>query len=132
NLAFYDTERKLLKVRTLWDCTTTNSLLVIRDGLTVITATEEEIPEDNSLVVYPNPSQANTNLTFETIIKQTADYEIEIFNMAGTSIYKQDLGRILENEPLKHRWNSQNIRGVLIVKLKNNLGKVVSKKIIIE
>lgn len=132
NLAYYNTEQKILKIRTLWDCNTTNSLLVVRDGLSVITATENEIVDDNSFVVYPNPSQANTNLTFETIIKQTADYEIEIFNTSGTSVYKQVLGRILENEPLKHRWNSQNIRGFLIVKLKNNLGKVVSKKIIIE
>ncbi len=132
NLAYYNAEQKILKVRTLWDCTTINSLLVVRDGLSVITATENEIVDDNSLIVYPNPSQVNTELTFETIIKQTANYEIEIYNTAGTNIYKQDLGRIIENEPLKHRWNNQNIRGVLIVKLKNNLGKVVSKKVIIE
>ncbi len=132
NVAYYDTERKVLKVRTLWDCSTTNSLLVVRDGLSVITATEDELIEESTLNVYPNPSQANTELTFETIITQTAHYELEIYNMAGKSIYKQDLGKISQNEPLKHHWNNQNIRGVLIIQLTNNLGKVMNKKIVIE
>ncbi|MCU0323662.1 MAG: DUF4968 domain-containing protein [Spirosomaceae bacterium] len=130
NVAFYDINSKILAVRYLWNCNTTSQVTIVREGLLIVTSTEDEI--ENSLKVYPNPSHSNSEIQIQSIATKSADYHLEIINSAGAKIYEYGFGRIIQDETLTHKWNPKNMSGVFVVRLKNDLGQIISKKIVIE
>ncbi|MFN3851204.1 MAG: TIM-barrel domain-containing protein [Spirosomataceae bacterium] len=130
NVAFYDLNNKVLSVRYSWNCNNTSRVTVIREGLLIVTSTEDEV--QNSLQIYPNPSRANSDIEIRAITTKIADYTLEIISTTGATIYEHKFGRLTKDEELNHKWNPKNLSGVFVVRLKNDLGQIISKKIVIE
>ncbi|NIJ55723.1 TIM-barrel domain-containing protein [Dyadobacter arcticus] len=129
--AFYDHLAKQLKIRYDWDCKAQSTITILRDGLSVVTGIESRFDE-NTLMVYPNPSQPQTPLTVKATIPYSGDYTLEIFNSSGRNVLQQPLGMQSQGALLNSKVDVTNLHGLYILKLKNAEGKFSAKSIIIE
>lgn len=131
NLAYYNTAEKQLKVRYQWNCTVPTKVVVLREGLSILTATEEPLADVGRLTVYPNPSKANAEINIEAQITETGNYHVEIIDAVGVSVYQRSLGKQVQGTALSHSLNTAHWRGVFLVRLQHESGKMMIKKIVI-
>lgn len=90
-------------------------------------------PEDFMLTCYPNPFNAQTNISFS--LKEAMPVSIEIFNNSGQKIKSIYENKMLQNGPHIIHWDGKNEQGITVssglyfYRLKTNKSKV-SKKLI--
>ncbi|SKB99786.1 TIM-barrel domain-containing protein [Dyadobacter psychrophilus] len=127
--AYYDLLKRQLKVQFDWDCNVTANISVLREGLSVITGSE---PGLNSKVlnVFPNPGRAP--LSVEISIPESGFYELDIYNLAGKSVYKQSLGQHSKGKVLDLSLDLQLSGGAYLVRLRNSQGQFFTRKIVIQ
>lgn len=80
-----------------------NTVLNVNRGAYGITTTVQELTAENfSMSLYPNPASLSTQL--EVNLKNSAAYQIEMFDMLGKSVYSQrfngSTGKNIYNVPL--------------------------------
>ena len=129
--AYYNLADKQLKIRYDWDCKIPLNITVIRDGLSVITATEPGETE-NILNVFPNPALAREPLSVKIRFIESGDYTLEIFNILGAVVTYQTLGKQAKGKILDVKIDVKKLQGSYVVKLKNEKNRSVAKTIIVE
>lgn len=129
NTAYYDLLGKQLKVQFDWDCNTTANIAVTREGLDVITGSEPNI-QDEVLTVFPNP--ARPPVSVKVTVPETGLYELEVYNVAGISVYKRTLGQHSKGKVLDLNLDLRFSTGAYLVRLRNNHGQFFTKKIVIQ
>lgn len=129
NTAYYDLLGKQLQVQFDWDCNTTANIAVTREGLDVITGSEPKA-DDLVLNVFPNP--ARSPVSVKVNVPETGSYELEVYNVAGVSIYKSALGQHSKGKVLDLSLDLRVSGGAYVVRLRNGQGQFFSKKIVIQ
>lgn len=128
--AFYNTDTRQLTVRFKWEPGVNSRLVIYREGLSVLTP-NEPLVESGRMSVYPNPIASHQVITIESDAV-SGDYELDIFNTAGTRIYHHLLGKYSGGQRIKHQWNSGANKGAFMVRIWNKEGDMVTKKLVIE
>jgi oligosaccharide 4-alpha-D-glucosyltransferase len=129
--AYYDLSTKQLKIRYQWECALKSTLVIERDGLSLITAVEE-IPENELLNVYPNPGRPDQPIQVTAKIPETGNFELEIIDQKGITVYSKSLGKLKKGTLIDSQIDVKNLRGIYIVRLKSPSGKTRAKTILIE
>ncbi|MCF0064041.1 T9SS type A sorting domain-containing protein [Dyadobacter chenwenxiniae] len=129
NTAYYNLLGKQLKVQFDWDCNTTAAIAVTRDGLDVITGSEPNV-NDSVLTVFPNP--AGSRVSVKVTVPETGFYDLEVYNVAGISVYKSTLGQHSKGKVLDLSLNLRVSSGAYLVRLWNDQGQFFTKKIVIQ
>ena len=130
-LSYYNVATKQLKIRYLWNCNERVQISIERNGLAIITGIDEELAESSFFSVHPNPVQAGQNITITTNIPSTGRYTLELLSEQGTVLSQVNIGKQSKGVVLKQNWEMPVVRGVHIIRLIEENGIVVSKKIVI-
>ncbi|NAY92876.1 T9SS type A sorting domain-containing protein [Muricauda sp. JGD-17] len=81
---------------------------------------DENTAEDNSIVIYPNPSNEYFNIKAD----DESEFQVEIFDLAGRLISTKNIGKRLDTESLAN--------GTYIAKFRElKTEKVTLKKLIV-
>lgn len=94
----------------------------------IITGFNTSSTIENSVMIYPNPSNGSFNLTFNTVSK--SNYKIQVANALGQIVYQENLkgvsGNYSKNIDLAHFG-----KGVYTVNINNNGNSQSLKKVVI-
>ncbi|MBA3705522.1 MAG: T9SS type A sorting domain-containing protein [Bacteroidetes bacterium] len=94
----YILQPTLSGTETIWDSGTSNSITsfvpskspsCFAAGKCAITTDTKEIPKDQNLLIYPNPSNGTFTLSYSGVEKRSA--KIIVYNMIGEQIYSKDI-----------------------------------------
>ena len=130
-MAYYDVLAKKLSIRYQWDCNVKSVLSVLRDGLSIVTGIEEPA-EKELLNVFPNPVLSGSVMTVKANITGGGNYNLKIFSQSGIVVKSQPIGKKTKGDKLDLSLDIRDLHGAFVVKLQNENGSSITKKIIIQ
>jgi oligosaccharide 4-alpha-D-glucosyltransferase len=132
DIAYFNFQEKLLKVRHTWNCATPNKLTVYRkDGILPL-AVEPIISSQGTLLIFPNPTESQNTVTIQTLIMEAGSYQIQVINNVGKIIHQDDIGRIEKGENLSYHFSPNGLSGTFLVKIQNEKGNFLTGKMLVK
>ncbi len=101
--------------------------LAIDDIVVTEMTTVETIANNNNIVVFPNPSTGEFNISYPEILQQNA--HLEVFDITGRSIYKSNLNPSSTGSNIFKLSLSNTEKGIYYLLIKNG-DSTIKKKLV--
>lgn len=115
----------LLKGNTYINAATTTFNEALTNGF--VSSTENVILSENVVKVYPNPTKTTTNIDLS--LAQPSKVEVQILNLAGSTISQKDYGTLSGDVTLTINLFLMN-SGIYLIKVKTDTGTRIEKLIV--
>ncbi|MEY4540212.1 MAG: hypothetical protein RLZZ306_1969, partial [Bacteroidota bacterium] len=132
NIAYFNIQEKLLKVRYTWNCAVPTTLTVLRKDGNLLLGNEPIVSSIENLLIFPNPTESQNGVTIQAEIMEAGMYQIQIFDTNGKNIFREDLGSIGKGENLSYQFKPNGISGTYLVKIQNEKGNFLTGKMVVK